>query len=134
MTLCDVSEKALDNGREIIQKSIARIAKKEHPTDATAQNTLVARVFDAIRMTTDPGDAVVDANLVVEAIVEKLEAKQALFRQLDAIAAKECVFATNTSSLSVREIASSTCEDRRRRCETLIDFPVIYGLKRLIDL
>ena len=115
VTLCDVSEKALDNGRAIIQKSIARVAKRAHPTDTEAQNALVARVFDALKMTTDANDAVKDAQLVVEAIVENLEVKQQLFKRLDQAAQRECLFATNTSSLSVREIAGATSEERRRR-------------------
>ena len=50
VTLCDVSEKALDNGRAIMQKSLARVAKKAHPSDEAAQKALVAQVFDAVRL------------------------------------------------------------------------------------
>lgn len=46
---------------------------------------------------------------------ENLEVKKELFRRLDAIARGECVFATNTSSLSVRDIASATSPERRKR-------------------
>lgn len=52
--------------------------------------------------------ALTDANVVVEAIVENLDAKRALFRELDDIVSADCVLATNTSSLSVTAIAAGT--------------------------
>lgn len=61
-------------------------------------------------------EAVASADLVVEAIVENLKIKQELFRLLDSHAKKDCLFASNTSSLSIREIASSCGDDRRTRC------------------
>ncbi|KAG8921675.1 hypothetical protein FRC02_012431 [Tulasnella sp. 418] len=114
VVLCDVNEKAIENGRNIISKSIARVAKKLHPEDTSAQNALVSSVFENITTTTDPVEAVKDADLVVEAIVENLKIKQDLFGMLDKEAKEDCLFATNTSSLSVREIAE-TCSDARRK-------------------
>jgi 3-hydroxybutyryl-CoA dehydrogenase len=49
-----------------------------------------------------------DCDLVIEAVVEELEAKRAVFRELDGILAPEAVLATNTSALSVAEIAAAT--------------------------
>ncbi|ELU44841.1 Short chain 3-hydroxyacyl-CoA dehydrogenase [Rhizoctonia solani AG-1 IA] len=63
--------------------------------------------------TTDAQEAVKQADLVVEAIVENLEVKRKLFSSLDSYAPEHCIFATNTSSLSVTEIADSTGENRR---------------------
>jgi 3-hydroxyacyl-CoA dehydrogenase len=67
----------------------------------------------AITATTDAQEAVKNADLVVEAILENLEVKRKLFASLDIHAPKHCVFATNTSSLSVAEIAESTSDARR---------------------
>jgi 3-hydroxyacyl-CoA dehydrogenase len=99
------------------------VAKRAHPEDECAQRKLVEGVFDNIVWTTDARGAVAGggepgaagADLVIEAIVEDIKVKQALFRELDAVAPPRCIFATNTSSLSVREIASATSEERRRR-------------------
>lgn len=55
---------------------------------------------------TDPADAVKDADLVVEAIVENLAIKHKLFKSLDEAAPPKTLFASNTSSLSIGEIAS----------------------------
>jgi len=115
VTLCDSSEKALDTGRTVIQQSLARLAKNAHPEDKPAQNKLVQSVFDNIRTTTDPADALSSVDLVVEAIREDLKLKQDLFRLLDRKAPAECIFATNTNTLSVGDIASSTSSNRRSR-------------------
>lgn len=72
-------------------------------------------MLGSIKTTTDPREAVTDADLVVEAIVENLEIKQRLFEVLDEAARADCVFATNTSSLGVGEIASVTTASRRKR-------------------
>jgi 3-hydroxybutyryl-CoA dehydrogenase len=58
-----------------------------------------------LRTTTEPAD-LAPCELVVEAIVEELEAKRALFRELEAIVSQDAVLATNTSALSVGEIAA----------------------------
>jgi 3-hydroxyacyl-CoA dehydrogenase len=113
--LCDSSDKSLDAGRTVIQQSLARIAKTRHSEDKVAQNELVQSVFDNIRNTTDPVEAVAETDLVIEAIREDLQLKQDLFKLLDPKAPSECIFATNTNTLSIRDIASSTSEHRRKR-------------------
>jgi 3-hydroxybutyryl-CoA dehydrogenase len=60
-----------------------------------------------LRTTTDVAD-VADADLVIEAIVEDLDAKRELFAELDRICAPDAILATNTSAISVSEIASAT--------------------------
>ncbi|KAG8850736.1 hypothetical protein FRB96_009603 [Tulasnella sp. 330] len=111
--LCDVNTKATDNGRAIIQKSLARIAKKAHPESSSDQEALISSVFENISTTTDPAEAVTSADLVVEAIVENLKIKRDLFALLDRNAREKCIFASNTSSLSIREIAESCSKERR---------------------
>ncbi|KAG8763700.1 hypothetical protein FRC11_013934 [Ceratobasidium sp. 423] len=113
VTLCDITPQALENGLKIIRTSLGRIAKKAHPDSAEQQNSFVEGVVATITTTTDTQEAVKQADLVVEAIVENLEVKRNLFASLDAYAPEHCVFATNTSSLSVTEIADSTSEGRR---------------------
>lgn len=68
-----------------------------------------------IRTTTDAGAAVRDAQVVLEAIVEKLPAKQALFASLDAAAPPAAVFASNTSGLLISEIAADVSPARKAR-------------------
>lgn len=111
--MCDVTPQALENGIKIIKTSLGRVAKKAHPDSPEQQTALVEGVVAGITTTTDAHEAVKNADLVVEAIVENLEVKRKLFASLDGYAPKECIFATNTSSLSVSEVAESTSEARR---------------------
>ncbi|KAG9124910.1 hypothetical protein FRC07_009767 [Ceratobasidium sp. 392] len=113
VTLCDVTPQALENGLKIIKTSLGRIAKKVHPESPDQQKSLVEGVVSMVTTTTDAEAAVKDADLVVEAIVENLEVKRKLFASLDTYAPKQCIFATNTSSLSVSEIAESTSSVRQ---------------------
>ncbi|CAE6529431.1 unnamed protein product [Rhizoctonia solani] len=113
VTLCDITPQALENGLKIIRTSLGRIAKKAHADSPEQQKSFVEGIVATIITTTDAQEAVKQADLVVEAIVESLEVKRKLFASLDAYAPEHCIFATNTSSLSVTEIADSTSEGRR---------------------
>ncbi|UYV84320.1 HADH, partial [Cordylochernes scorpioides] len=64
----------------------------------------IAKALGNISFSTNPEEAVKDADLVVEAIVEKVDAKQKLFGALEKVAPSHTIFATNTSALSIQEI------------------------------
>src|SRR6266545_2945130 len=68
----------------------------------------VDRVLANVRGTVDLKEAVSGAHVVIEAIIEKMEAKRALFSELDALCPPDVVFASNTSSLSITEMAGAT--------------------------
>ena len=68
----------------------------------------VDRILANVVGTTDLAQAVRGAQLVIEAIFERMEAKKALFRELDALCPPDTVFASNTSSLSITEMAGAT--------------------------
>lgn len=113
--MTDVSDAALDNGRAIITKSLTRIARKLHPTSESDQAALLAATFANITTTTDAAKAVATTDLIIEAIVENLSVKQALFRRLDDLAPKHTIFASNTSSLSIKAIAETSSLERQER-------------------
>lgn len=110
VTLTDVTDKALENGINIIKKSVARVAKKQQPDDIEG---FTNKVLQNISTSTDAGAAVADTDLVVEAILENLKVKQDLFAFLDTKAKKDTIFASNTSSLSIGEIALKCSEERQ---------------------
>ncbi|KAG9037601.1 hypothetical protein FRB95_004821 [Tulasnella sp. JGI-2019a] len=124
--LCDVNTKAIDNGKAIIQKSLSRIAKKAHPDSPSEQSAMIASVFENITTSTDPVEAVANADLVVEAIVENLKIKQDLFALLDRNATEKCIFTSNTSSLAIKEIAQSCSGERRKRFGGVHFFNPVY--------
>jgi 3-hydroxybutyryl-CoA dehydrogenase len=72
-----------------------------------------AALHQRMRFVKDLDDAVMDADVVVEAIVERLNTKQMLFAAVERQAPKEALFATNTSSLSVGQIAAAVREPAR---------------------
>jgi 3-hydroxybutyryl-CoA dehydrogenase len=102
VVLQDISTQQLARARTEIESSLSRLVKKGVVT-ADDQGAALARIT-----TTESVDAVADAELVVEAIFEKLEVKQETFRQLDKLCRPDAVLATNTSALPITQIAAVT--------------------------
>jgi 3-hydroxybutyryl-CoA dehydrogenase len=100
--LHDVKEEFAKRGLSIIGKNLQRMRDKGKIQEAEMEETLAR-----IKLTTDLNDAK-DRDFVVEAAVEKMEVKKDIFRQLDEILPPEVILATNTSSLSITDIASVT--------------------------
>ena len=94
-------EESLARGRQYLEHSTGRAVKREKMTEAE-QAELLAR----ITFSTSLKD-LTEADFVVEAVVESLETKKAIFRELDEIVSPEAILATNTSSLSVTEISTA---------------------------
>jgi 3-hydroxybutyryl-CoA dehydrogenase len=102
VVLQDVGEDALTRGRDGIAASLARFAEKGKVSQSDAQAAL-----ERIVTTTDL-DAVADAEVVVEAVFEKIEVKAEIFRRLDAVCAPDALLATNTSAIPITSIAAVT--------------------------
>jgi 3-hydroxybutyryl-CoA dehydrogenase len=100
--LVDVSEEALAKGRKAIEGSLARVVKKGTLTEADAQATL-GRIQSASKL-----EAITDVPLVVEAVVERADVKSKVFSQLDRQCPAHTILATNTSSISITQIAAYT--------------------------
>ena len=100
--MIDASPEALERGVAAIEKSLGRLVKKEKISEDDATATL-ARIRTSTELT-----ALTDEELVVEAVVERKEVKAAIFSQLDAHMPEGTILATNTSSISITEIAANT--------------------------
>jgi 3-hydroxybutyryl-CoA dehydrogenase len=100
--LVDVSEAFLERAISTITANLQRGVDKGKMT-AEERDAVVGR----IRTTTNLEDAK-DADIVIEAIIEKTEAKTSLFAQLDTITRPDCILASNTSSISITKIAAAT--------------------------
>ncbi|WP_457186945.1 3-hydroxyacyl-CoA dehydrogenase family protein [Nocardioides sp. P5_E3] len=103
----EVSDAAVQRGREHLEHSTGRAVKREKMTQEAADELL-----GRITLTTEMQD-LADADLVVEAVVESLEVKKSIFRMLDGIVRPDAVLATNTSSLSVTEISTANSSPGR---------------------
>ena len=103
----EVSVEIVDKGLKNIEKNLARLAEKE--TISEAQK---GEIRGRLKGTTAVED-LKDCDVVVEAIIEQLPAKRELFGALDAICPAATIFASNTSSLTITEIATSTKRPQR---------------------
>ena len=103
----EVSPAVVEKGLKSIEKNLARLVEKETIT-ATAQGEIRGR----LRGTTLLED-LRDCDLIVEAIIERLPAKRDLFTALDALCPASTIFASNTSSLTITEIAAATKRPQR---------------------
>ncbi|WKS95990.1 3-hydroxyacyl-CoA dehydrogenase family protein [Riemerella columbina] len=101
--LVDISNEALDRGLATIEKNLDRMLAKERITAEQKAETL-----NHISPTTQLEEAVKTADLVVEAATENKDLKLNIFKQIDAHAPKHCILATNTSSISITQIAAVT--------------------------
>ena len=102
VTMIDIEQSFIDSGMASIESSLSKLVSRERMSQADADAAL-ARV----RATTDRAESS-DCDLVVEAIPEIPELKFSTFAELDSICKPEAILASNTSSISIDEIAAST--------------------------
>ncbi|MBQ9990381.1 MAG: 3-hydroxybutyryl-CoA dehydrogenase [Lachnospiraceae bacterium] len=97
--LCDINEEFAANGKARIEKGLSKLVSKGKTTQEAA---------DAIlnKITTGTKDICTDAELIIEAALEVMSVKQQTFKELQDIVPANCIFATNTSSLSITEIGA----------------------------
>jgi 3-hydroxybutyryl-CoA dehydrogenase len=105
--MIDVQEDALSRGRETIGKNLERRVRKGRISE-TERDEILGRISTATSLESCAG-----VPFIVEAVVEDLGVKQRVFSELDRLARKDAVLATNTSSLSVTRIASPTDHPER---------------------
>jgi len=103
VSLVDISEKALENALLSIEKNLDRMLSKEKITLDVKETTL-----SNITTFTELAEGVSEADLVIEAATENIELKKKIFSQIDALAKEEAILATNTSSISITQIAAVT--------------------------
>jgi 3-hydroxybutyryl-CoA dehydrogenase len=106
--LHDASEAALDAGRERIDAGLERLVEKGRLTEAARDS---AR--QRLSLAQDPGVVASGADVVVEAAIEDMAVKRAIFELLDRTAPLQAILATNTSALSVTTIAAATAHPER---------------------
>lgn len=97
--LCDINEEFAANGKKKIVKEFDKRIAKGKMTRELADEILA-------KITTGVKDICTDCDLVVEAAIENLEIKKQTFKELSAICKPDCLFATNTSSLSITAIGA----------------------------
>ncbi|WP_108659987.1 3-hydroxybutyryl-CoA dehydrogenase [Acuticoccus kandeliae] len=107
VVLRDLSTEALDKAMGTVRGSLDRLVKKGTVAAGDAEATLAR-----ISPTTDIS-ALADRDLIVEAIVERLDVKAAVIKELDAICGERTIFASNTSSISLTSLAAHSAHPGR---------------------
>jgi 3-hydroxybutyryl-CoA dehydrogenase len=100
--LCDINQEGLDKGLATINKNLSRMVSKERITQEQMDTTL-----SNISGTTNQEDGA-DVQLVIEAVTENKDLKFKIFSNLDKIINKDAILASNTSTISITEIAAAT--------------------------
>jgi len=101
--LIDVSDRALEKALATIGKNMDRMISKEKITEADKTEAL-----DRLETSTDMKSGVQNADLIVEAATENIDLKKRIFRDMDKYAPDGCILASNTSSISITQIAAET--------------------------
>ena len=101
--LIDISEDSLQKGMETIERNLRRMVAK-----GTIESESVQATLGNIQTHTSLSEGVAGADLVVEAATENAGLKMDIFRELDASAPEDAILASNTSSISITEIAAAT--------------------------
>jgi 3-hydroxybutyryl-CoA dehydrogenase len=103
VSMRDIEDRFVQGGLNIIKKNYERAISKGKMTKDQA-DALLSRV----KGTLDMAEAVKGAQVVIEAVIENMDLKKQVYKELDQLCAKDTILATNTSGLSITEIASMT--------------------------
>ena len=99
----DIEQRFIDGGMNTIRKNLARDVEKGKKTQADMD-----AILGRIKPTLDLKAAATDADLVVEVVIEVMDVKKKVYEELEKIAKPDCLFFTNTSGLSITELATAS--------------------------
>jgi 3-hydroxybutyryl-CoA dehydrogenase len=103
VNLRDVEQRFVDSGMNMIKDSLQRFVKKGQLSEAETK-----AILTRIHPTLELKEAVSNSDLIIEAVPENLELKKSTFREIDTHAPAHAIIASNTSSVSITEMASAT--------------------------
>lgn len=106
--LMDVETRFLEKGLSTIERNLGRMAEKGKMTAADAE-AIRSRIKGNLSLT----DTAKDADVVIEAVIENMDLKKSMYKELDGAATAAAIFASNTSALSITELASVTSRPDR---------------------
>ena len=98
----------IENG--LVQKGLATLGRnlQRAVEKGKLRQEAAADILSRVTGTVDMGEAVADADIVIEAIVEKIDVKKAVFKELDSVCPARTILASNTSGLSITDMAAAT--------------------------
>ncbi|KAJ1922031.1 hypothetical protein H4219_000378 [Mycoemilia scoparia] len=129
VNLVDLSEDLVQKGQSYIIKSLKRVAKKKFQGDEPRQSQFIDETLSRISLTTDTESAAAGADLIVEAIVEKVDTKQSVFSIFDKVAPSHTILTSNTSSLPIEAIGEKLSDKRKTQLAGLHFFNPVPQMK-----
>jgi 3-hydroxybutyryl-CoA dehydrogenase len=108
VSMRDVKQEFLDNGMNMMKKSLQSFLKRGKLSEKEVEETL-----KRIHPTLDIKEAVTDADLIIEAVPENVELKKKMYREVEKFAPEDALIGSNTSSISITELASATRRPER---------------------
>jgi 3-hydroxybutyryl-CoA dehydrogenase len=108
VNLMDVETRFLEKGLSTIEKNLQRMAEKGKMTAGDAE-----KIRSRIKGNLSLADTAKDVDVVIEAVIENMDLKKAMYKELDGAAKESTIFASNTSALSITELASVTSRPDR---------------------
>uniref|UniRef100_A0A7J2TIQ7 3-hydroxyacyl-CoA dehydrogenase n=1 Tax=Archaeoglobus fulgidus TaxID=2234 RepID=A0A7J2TIQ7_ARCFL len=125
VTMRDIKQEFVDRGMERIKQSLLKLQEKGRVQNAE-------EVLSRIKPTVDLYEAVKDADIIIEAVPEVFEIKTQVFAECDKIAKPECIFASNTSTIRITELAKATKREDRFIGLHFFNPPVLMQLVEVI--
>ncbi len=125
VTMRDIKQEFIDRGMNMINESLAKLEQKGKIKSAE-------EVLSKIKTTLDLEEAVKDADLIIEAVPEIFEIKEEVFRECDKIAKPECIFASNTSTMRITDLAKVTSREDKFAGLHFFNPPVLMRLVEVI--
>ena len=104
VTLVDIKDEFIDNGASKIEEGLKKLESKGQ----LGEGITTANLMGKLKKTIDLASAVKDADFIIEAVVENMDVKKEVFKTCDENSPAHCILATNTSTMSITEIASAT--------------------------
>ncbi|MEM0351095.1 MAG: 3-hydroxyacyl-CoA dehydrogenase NAD-binding domain-containing protein [Archaeoglobaceae archaeon] len=125
VTMRDIKQEFLERGMERIKQSLIKLREKGRIDDVDA-------VLSRIKPTLDLAEAVKDADIIIEAVPEIFEIKTQVFAECDKLAKPECIFASNTSTMKITDLAKATKREDKFIGLHFFNPPVLMQLVEVI--
>jgi len=128
VTLVDIKDEFVDTGAAKIDEGLKKLEGKGRLGEGVSAASLMGNLKKSI----DLASAVKDADFVIEAVVEKMDVKKQVFKICDENAPPHCILATNTSTMSITEIASATNREDKVIGMHFFNPPILMRLIEII--
>ena len=128
VTLVDIKDEFVDAGAAKIEEGLKKLEAK----GKLGEGISAASLFGNLKKSIDIASAVKDADFVVEAVVERMDVKKQVFKTCDENAPPHCILATNTSTMSISEIASATNREDKVIGMHFFNPPILMRLVEII--